>query len=74
MIYDKYRFKCRTNVQQVNTLFRMGKELEDKFDSIGQGAVLRAEDGYYNLGIDDSSSTISLIDHINYFTIRFGGI
>lgn len=32
-IYDKNRMKCRTNIQQLNTLFEMGKELEGKVDS-----------------------------------------
>lgn len=32
-IYDKNRMKCRTNIQQMNTLFEMGKELEGKVDS-----------------------------------------
>lgn len=32
-IYDKEKMKVRTNVQQLNNLFEMGSELEDKFDS-----------------------------------------
>jgi hypothetical protein len=31
-IYDKEKMKVRTNIQQLNTLFQMGSELEDKFD------------------------------------------
>ena len=73
-IYDKSRIRCRTFIESINSLFCMGRELENKFDSIGEGAVLTAEDGYYNLAIDDTSSSITLIDKITYYTIRFGGI
>lgn len=36
-IYDKNRMKVRTNLQQVNTLFEMGKELEQRVDEYMPG-------------------------------------
>lgn len=36
-IYDKSRMNVRTNVQQVNTLFEMGKELEQRVDEYMPG-------------------------------------
>lgn len=36
-IYDKERMKCRTNIQQLNSLFEMGKQLECVVDEMNTG-------------------------------------
>ena len=36
-IYNKDRMQCRTNIQQLNTLFEMGKQLEGKVNEFDMG-------------------------------------
>lgn len=71
MIYEKNKFKCRTNVQQVNTLFNMGKELEEKVKGVlPLGVTITPTD--YGITIDyDNSGSITITDKETYYLISY---
>lgn len=51
-IYNEDRMKCRTNIQQLNTLFDMGKQLEGTVDNLTVGTgniIVTPMDGYIQI-------------------------
>jgi len=68
-IYDKNKFKCRTNVQQVNTLFKMGEELENWVVANDGIAITTTS---FGITIDyDNSGRTQIIDNTDYYTIFY---
>lgn len=70
-IYDKDRMKCRTNIQQLNTLFDMGKELESKVDEKSyDGITITPTD--YGINIDyDNTGDITITNMETYYLIAY---
>ena len=54
-IYDKTKFICKTFIESVNTLFNMGKQLEEKVDDISDKTVPEH-------GVEDVGKVLTVTD------------
>ena len=72
-IYDVDRMQCRTNIQQLNNLFKMGQELEGKVDNITPSSSgITITDTSWGIIIDYSNTgSIIITEKENYYTISY---
>ena len=70
-IYDKNRIRCRTFIESLNSLFCMGKELENRVNSVRPiGVTVKTTD--FGITITyDNTGIITITDNETYYTINY---